>query len=284
MLIAARRCGFTLVEVMLSVVMTAAVTGAIYNLLVTTQRLTRIQGERTSLQSSVRAGSLILREELGELSTVEGGTSDQNDVVAFGPDAISYRAMRGIGFICHMPGATTIRLARGSFSGHRDPQSGRDEALVFVPGNSGAPTKDSWVPVKIVSVATAAPCPGGLGAGITLGVSPGAPLETAESGSPVRITELMELRLYRSDNQSWLGARSVNTGEAIQPLIGPLTDAQGFQLEYLDGMGAPTADRTRIKSIRVRLRGTTEGGGVGRDAAVEEELITQMTLRNSSQP
>ena len=45
-----------------------------------------------------------------------------------------------------------------------------------------------------------------------------------------------------------------------------------------------TADRSRIKSIRAGLRGTSGEGGTGPNAPVEEELITQITLRNSVQP
>ncbi len=284
MLIASGQRGFTLAEVLLSVFMTVAVASAIYTLLMTTQRLTRLQGERLRVQSSVRAGSLILFEELGGLGAVEGGTAGQNDIIAFGPSTVTYRAMRGIGFICQTPSATSIRIARSSFSGHRDPQAGRDEAFVFVPGNAETETEDSWVPARIVSVVTTAPCPGVLGAGISLtlaaSVSPGMP----EPGTPVRITEPMELKLYQSDGRAWLGARSVSTGEAIQPLIGPLTDAGGFQLEYLDGSGAPTADRTLIKSIRGKLKAATNAGGAGPAAPVEEELIAQITLRNSVQP
>jgi hypothetical protein len=284
MLNASHHRGFTLVEIVLSVVMTAVVTGAIYNLLFNTQRLTRLQGERVSLQASVRAGSLILREELSELSTVVGGTVDQNDIIAAGPSAISYRAMRGLGLMCEASSAPVIRLARSTFSGHRDPQAGRDKAFVFIPGSLEAETNDTWVPAGIVSVGTTAPCPGGLGAGITLTISAGVPLGTLESGTPVRITELMELRLYRSEGRSWLGARSVSTGETIQPLVGPLDDADGFSLDYLDGTGAPTADPTRIRSIRGKLKGIADGSGTGSAVPIEEELITQIALRNASQP
>jgi hypothetical protein len=42
-----------------------------------------------------------------------------------------------------------------------------------------------------------------------------------------------------------LGARSVNTGEAIQPLVGPLAP-QGFELEYLHYLGGPTTQRVRL--------------------------------------
>jgi hypothetical protein len=275
--------GFSLVEILLSVSMTLSVAGAIYSLLLTTQRLTRLQAARVHLQSGVRAGSVVVLEELAELATVEGGTADQNDVVALTPNAITYRAMRGMGFVCQAPNPTTILLARTSFSGHRDPQAGRDVAYVFVPGSLETGTEDSWMPAGIGNVSTSAACPGGLGAGITLTLAGTAALGVPEPGTPVRITELMELRLYPSEGQFWLGARSVSTGEAIQPLVGPLADATGFQLEYLDGMGTPTADRTRIKSIGGKLRGMLNLGGAGPAAAGEEELGTRVTLRNSLQ-
>ncbi len=260
---------------MLSIFTTVIVVGAIYHLLVSTQRLSRLQGERARLQFSIRAGAFVFTEELGELSTVEGGAAHQNDILAFGPSGLTYRAMRGMGFICKTLDPTTIRLARGSFSGHRDPQAGRDEVYVFAPEGE---TKDSWRPANIVGVATAAPCPGGQGPAITLSLSSGGWLGPLEPGTPVRIAELMELRLYQSDMKSWLGARSVSAGEAIQPLVGPLTNADGFQLEYLDGAGAPTTDAARIRTIRARLRGITEG-----DTLVEE-LTGQITLRNSWRP
>ncbi len=278
MLTLSHRRGFTLAEIMLALVVTLVVTGSIYNLLLATQRVTRAQAQRVMLQSSLRAGSLIVLNELGELSTATGATPDQNDVLTMGPSAITYRAMRGMGFICQLPGAAVLQLSRTTFAGHRDPQAGRDRAYVFVPGNTEM--ENSWVPRDIVTVATAAPCPGGQGPSITLTLSSSPSLEALEPGTPVRITELMELRLYRADDRSWLGARSVSAGEVIQPLLGPLTDVRGFELEYLDATGLPTADRSDIKSIQVRLRGMVESAG-GNPAVLEEELVTRVALRNS---
>jgi prepilin-type N-terminal cleavage/methylation domain-containing protein len=274
------RRGFTLVEVMLSLFLTLVVTGAIYSLLLGTQRVTLAQGQRISLQSSIRAGSFILLHEFSELGTVSGGTGAQNDIIASSPSAVTYRAMRGVGFICQMPAPSVIRVARSTFSGHRDPQAARDEAYVFVPGKPTTAAGDAWVAVKIVQVATASTCPGNVAA-ITLTVASPPSAEMLEVGTPVRITELMELRLYRAEGRSWLGARSVSSGEAIQPLIGPLADAKGFDLEYLDGFGVPTNDRTRIRSIRSRLRGILESGGVELGSPLDEELVTQVALRNS---
>lgn len=273
------RRGFTMIEIVLALAVALIVTGATYSLLSNTQRLTRAQSARVALQSSVRAGALIVANELSDLSAVRGGSTFQNDVLALGEHAVTYRAARGLGFLCQTAGPATIRLARSSFSGHRDPQAGRDEALVFVPGDSAAGSEDTWVAVKIAGVATTLACPGGGGPGITLALSAGASPLLLEEGTPVRLVEPMELRLYQADETWWLGARSVNTGEAIQPLVGPLA-SDGFRLEYLDALGGPTNDRTGIRSIRVTIRAIEAAADPARPL-LEEELTTQVAVRNS---
>jgi hypothetical protein len=271
--------GFTLPEITLALVVTLIVMGSIYTVLLATQRATRMQADRVALQSNVRAGSVIVMNELSELATVPGGTPEQNDIVAMGTSAVTYRAMRGSGFICQAPGGAVIRLAQAGFSGHRDPQANRDEAYIFVPGTPSLDVKDSWLPLKIVSVSVASACPAGEGAGITLTLAASPPAALLVPGTPVRVAEMMELRLYPSDGKSWLGIRSLGTGEAIQPLVGPLAEADGVALEYLDSAGAPTLDRTSVSSVRLTLRALLQGseGSV----PVVEELITGVPLRNS---
>lgn len=272
------RRGFTLVEIMAALAVSLVVSGAAYNLLLNTQRLTRAQASRVALQSTVRAAVLIVANELSELNTVAGGSTSQNDVLALGAQTVTYRAMRGTGFVCQAVAPAVIRLARNSFSGHRDPQAGRDEALVFVPGDSATGSEDAWVAVKITAVATTFACSGGLPS-ITLTLSAGPSSHLLEQGTPVRLIEPMEIRLYQADENWWLGARSVNTGEAIQPFAGPLAPG-GFQLEYLDREGEATLDRTGIESIRVTVR-AIEAAADETHAPLEEELTTRVTLRNS---
>ncbi|MGH7509436.1 MAG: PilW family protein [Gemmatimonadales bacterium] len=278
-----RRRGFTLIEVMIALVTLLVVAGALHQLLLITQRLTRTQAHQMSLQSSVRAGYLVLTSELRELSTMPGGASDQNDILHIAPSALTYRAMRGLGFVCQTTTAGEIRIGRSDFSGHRDPQPGRDTAYVWTGGNA-AELERSWTPVAVSGVSTAHACPGALGPGITLAVFSAAPVEGLEAGTPVRISEIMELRLYESEDQSWLGVRSVSAGEAIQPVAGPLSAGNGLRLEYLNASGAPTTNLQDIKSIRVALRGTVEaaGGGTEIPGRLEEELRSQVTLRNAA--
>jgi prepilin-type N-terminal cleavage/methylation domain-containing protein len=279
----AERRGFTLVEIMMALAITLVVAGALHSLLLSTQRLTWAQSERISLQSSLRAGSLVVLNELRELSTLGGGTASQNDVLRIAPGSVMYRAMRGTGFICQTPAAGTLRLDRARFTGHRDPQAGRDSVYVFVPGDSTGSVPRSWLALPILAVTSGGACAGGSGPGITLTVPAGAVLTSLEVGTPVRVAEIMELRLYQADRKSWLGARSVSAGETIQPVVGPLAPGRGFRLDYLGGAGTPTADPAHIKSVRITLLAEPQDRGemTRRLGILEEQLVSQVTLRNA---
>jgi hypothetical protein len=241
-----------------------------------------------SLQSNVRIGSLAVLSDLRELNTVTGGSPDQNDILAIAPSDITYRGMRGIGFICQPPTATGIRISRSTFSGYRDPEAGRDSLYVFIDGDPDTSADDGWLPVAITAVSTAPACPGAMGAGITL-TTPNTPaLVGLATGTPLRFFEVMQLKLHEADGKSWLGARSVSAGEAVQPVLGPLADDDGFALSYSDAAGVATADRTAIKSIRITLRGISGDavnlGIEGNLTHLQEELVSQVGLRNAGRP
>jgi prepilin-type N-terminal cleavage/methylation domain-containing protein len=282
------RRGFTLAEVMIAMTLMLIVSGAAYKLLITTQRLSRTQAERLSLQSNVRTGSLAVLNDLRDLNTVVAGTADKNDILSIAASDITYRATRGMGFICQAPTATQIRIARSTFFGYRDPQPGRDGVYFFVDGDPDTQLDDTWTSVAITAVSTATACPGALGSGITLTVPNTPSLVGIPVGTPVRLFEVMELMLHQAGGKSWLGARSVSAGEVIQPVLGPLLDGNGLQLKYLDAAGAETADRTLIKSIQVTIRGISDGavneGVQGHLTQAQDSLVTQVTLRNAFRP
>jgi prepilin-type N-terminal cleavage/methylation domain-containing protein len=282
------RRGFTLTEIMIALTMMLIVMGAVYRLMISTQRVSRGQAERVSLQSNVRIGSLLVLNDLRELNTVTGGSPDQNDILAIAATDITYRGMRGTGFICQAPTATQIRISRSSFSGYRDPLAVRDSLYVFIEGNPDTDADDGWLPVAITAVSTTTACPGTIGAGITLSTPNTASLLGLATGTPLRFFEVMQLKLHAADGKSWLGARSVSAGEAVQPVLGPLADGDGFLLNYSDAAGAVTADRTGIKSIRITLRGISDDavnlGIEGSLTHVQEELVSQVALRNALRP
>ena len=72
-------------------------------------------------------------------------------------------------------------------------------------------------------------------------------------------------------------------------MLGPLVDGNGFSLTYFDATGVTqTADPKAVKSIQVILRGLSDGavtsGIQGPPSRVQEELTSQITLRNSFRP
>jgi prepilin-type N-terminal cleavage/methylation domain-containing protein len=283
------RRGFTLVEVLIALVVMGLVTGAIFRLLNTNQRLAVAQAEQTSLQSNVRTGSLVVPNELRELNTWLGAPvgvgGDRNDIIAADDDGIEYRAMRGLGFVCQAPGAgaTELRLAVTSWTGLRDPDAARDDIYVFIDGDPDEDDDDSWLRVDVTGATRQAnTCGGATGFRLTAAAMPDVPVNT-----PVRLYEHMELRLYADDGEWWLGARSVNAEPDLQPVLGPLTD-EGFGLEYLDSNGNPTADRSAIKAVRLTVQGLTDDlvrrGGTGAMGHPEETLVTEVLLRNSIRP
>jgi prepilin-type N-terminal cleavage/methylation domain-containing protein len=281
------RRGFTLVEVLIALVILGGVTGAIYQLLQTSQRLSLAQAEQTSLQSNVRTGSLVVPNELRELNTVSGTLpGDQNDVIVADDDGIEYRAMRGLGFVCQAPGAGELRLARSSWTGLRDPDSQRDDIYVFIDAEVNEDEDDTWLRVDLTgATATANACNGASpGFTLTAAAMPNVPVNT-----PVRLFERVELRLYADNGDWWLGARSVKVaGAALQPVLGPLTN-DGFALEYLDSNGNDaTGDLSTIKSIRLTVQGLTDdpvrAGGTGAMGHPEKTLVTDVLLRNSVRP
>jgi len=285
----ANRRGFTLVEIMIAMTIMLIVMGGVYNVMLSIQRLSRGQTERMTLQSNVRIGSLMVLNDLRELNTVVGGLAAQNDILAIAATNITYRAMRGVGFVCQAGTATQLRISRSSFSGYRDPLAVRDSLYAFIEGaDPDNETDDSWLPVAITTVSTATACPGAIGAGITLTTPNTATLVGLTAGTPIRFYEVMQVKLHQADGKSWLGARSVSAGEAVQPVLGPLADGNGLLLEYLTAAGVATANRTAIKSIRFTLRGVSDGVvsvGIGVSPThVEEELISQVALRNALRP
>jgi hypothetical protein len=102
----------------------------------------------------------------------------------------------------------------------------------------------------------------------------------------------MEARYYASGGKSWVGMRSVSTGEAITPIAGPFSDstanARGLTLGYLDAGDAPTTDPSAVRAVTVSLLGITDQPIHGRDTrrALTDSLAltTRVALREGPRP
>lgn len=271
--------GFTLVELLISLVLMLILAGIGLRFFLVQHWTGTAQSETAAVQASLRAGGVFLATELREL----GGTPGDPDILAFGADSLTYRAMRGSGVSCARS-ATSVHLEAALFRGFRMIQAGRDSVLLHFEGNDSSFSDDRWVHLPVLSV-------GGSTCGAVAAIQVGTSIDTARFPlrdfallAPVRTFEIMQVKLYQSAGDYWLGARSVSAGETIQPLTGPLT-SNGLELVYQDSLNAPTTVADGIRSIGITLRGNTSlsvrtAGGSGPLTRRTDSLLTLVALRN----
>ena len=280
------RGGFTLVELMISLVLLGIVGGVLASMLVNMQRGSRAQSQRVTLQGNLRAGMALLPAELRELSPA--------DLVTTLADQVVYRAMRSTGVACAVS-ANQVRLRNRLTFGYRPIEAGgRDRLYLFVDGDQVTGTDDSWLELLITGTA-AGTCANGDaatlltvtrtdGSAIPAAILPGSATETIFPDAPVRSFETMEMRLYESGGRWWLGARSVSGGAANpEPVLGPLT-ADGLAFTYRDRAGNVTATIANMRSLDITLKGQTDGSiatGLEALSIGEDSLTTRIRLRNA---
>src|SRR6185436_8061648 len=111
---ARNRRGFTLVELLVSMIMLLIVGGAFYQLLLTVQRVSTKQTEVSALRGNLRAGMQLIQSELGEVFT--NAAAATTDIVSMSPTAFQYRAMRGVGETCDIT-TSHIKAKRALWNG-----------------------------------------------------------------------------------------------------------------------------------------------------------------------
>jgi len=249
------RKGAGLLELVIALTLTGLLTALVWSILVASAFRLRDRSERMAGEHALRVLAGATRAALESLGRDSSGGTD---LVSIGPRSLVSRALRAAGVLCAAsPDQILVRQGAGWWSALRDPVPGRDSLLVAA--IVGSPR---WLALALQAPPRPAACPDGT-AGLALPVTldPTA-LDAIGPGSPMRVVEDVELRLYSSSGQ-WLGLRAVATGEAIQPLAGPLA-TQGLEVIYLARWGAPTVDPAEVSAVVLRLDGLTErAGGLG---------------------
>lgn len=231
-----RREGFVLLEAVVALLLTAALTLTALTGLAALQRhatqvRTRGEGVTTGL-----AALQLLRVELATVVPDAGG------LLAVSPDRVVYRAVRGSGVSCGVASdGVLVRVA--SWRSLRLPSPGRDSVLLL------SPPTGAWDRRALRASPRAATCNDGAAA-LLLPLAPG-PGTTAPA--LIRTFEVMELRTYRSEGETWLGLRSVSAGEVIQPALGPLVPS-GTSFTVLDGTGHPSGVLANARQLLADLR------------------------------
>jgi type II secretory pathway pseudopilin PulG len=286
-LMSASRRGASLIELVVVIVLLAAVGSATMGIVVHQERFYRAQADAMDARATVRDAASILQSELRALTASDG------DLYAIGPATVDFRTTLVQSAVCTIsPSRREItippeHLASGApltWIGTQ-PESG-DTLLVLASDSTLVNRWDRHVLTSNPSRAGACPLSSGLtttaadvGAALTLTLSPA--LDGAiEPGTLVRIVRRARYELYRASDSRWyLGyldclASRATPCNVVQPVSGPFAPG-GIQLEYLDVGGAPTANPrlvARIHVLAIAERRSTP--------ATLDSLATAIALRN----
>ena len=307
MIMSSRR-GFTMVELMIGLVLTLAVGGVAYEMLLRSNRVTRAQSEHIGVQENVRSGALIVTNELREVgydvigpdaSAALGGYAPaaRSDLLAIDQAGVTYHATRGFGFVCAVTTAApaTVIVRRSTWQELRTPKV-TDTLMLYVENAPNTSKDDAWVHLGIVAAPTNQNCGAVAGLAFQVDEPAGLDLTTALNavvlGGPVRVTEVMRMEHYvdATDGKPYLGMRSVSAGDLqLQPLVGPLADnggaTPGLRFDYLNANDAATAVAGNVRVIRITLRGVTDEAVYGSRTNLPTVdtlgITTRVALRNT---
>jgi type II secretory pathway pseudopilin PulG len=258
-----------MIELLVALVILGIVSAALYKVLVTNQRTYLAQTQRIDLQQNIRAAATILPAEFREINAY-GINGANTDIRGMGTTSITIRAMRQLSFLCLAPplgggiGQITLTVRQQPIFGSRQTFAVNDSILVFYEGDPTTRNDDSWVAGQVKGVDTGV-CPDANGnhPAWVLALQPswiaGSQFNVANaitSGSPVRGFSSVTYGLWQSpsDYQYYVAQ---TTGGYTQPLVGPLSGANGLSFNYFDATGVATTDSSKVAQIEIHVRGRT---------------------------
>jgi type II secretory pathway pseudopilin PulG len=252
------RRGISLAELLAALALLGLVGTVMTQALLSYSRTVHAALEHEAARRTVEQATMWLTAELGDLGR-DSGAADLYQIAA---ESITYRAPRSAGLGC-VVAPDEVRLLLDRSRGWRQPQAGRDSMLLLAVASLTGQA-DGWLALPITD-ASLSSCGGRPAIRLATRFPPGRSL-LADSAwlYPIRVFEVMQAKLYRSQGEWWLGARSESAGEGVQPLAGPLT-AAGLRFVYRDSLGGPAAQPRDVRQIELRVRA---GGSVVESATV----------------
>jgi prepilin-type N-terminal cleavage/methylation domain-containing protein len=249
------RRGFTLAEVLVAAVVSGVLAVLTGGLVAASASRLRDRSERMGLEQSLRVSLGAAAAMLEPLGADSGAGPDLSQTA---PGGFVARASRATGFLCAAASDLLhVRAGAPWWRAVRNPVAGRDSLLIATLGGA-----DRWIAAPLLGTPAMGACPDGSAALLFPTSVPPAEAAQIGSGSPLRVFEPVELRIYASGPASWIGLRQLQTGEAIQPLAGPFTGA-GLSLAYADWSAQP-ASGSAVAQVTLVVRGlTSRDGGVG---------------------
>jgi prepilin-type N-terminal cleavage/methylation domain-containing protein len=268
--------GFTLVELLVALVISGIITGAIFQALLNQGRFSRLQSAREEVQDNSRAALETITGELRGIGV--------DAISAYSPQSITFRTPRIWGVVCGYAatGELNVLFASGMQSTLR---AGQDSLAVPLPSGPATWQFHSVTDVTHAStdvVAATTRCNTALGTNppVTAAATPTASRVRAYSGAPSGLAAGEFVYLYERVSYS-LGTAAVPGTWILrndEPLAGPIPADGGLQLVYFTAANTNPTNAQEIRSIRVviSMNSTAKFGG----ASQRTSDSTVIYLRN----
>jgi len=277
-----RRAGFTLVELIITMVLVSFVAGAIVKLLLRQQRFYNSTTDLIQTRQQIRQAAAMLPSDLRGISSVG------NDIYAMSDSSLDFRGVFGTTIVCTNNGAGLLStvprvLASGAAMTNwtRNPAVG-DSILVYNDSTMVSSSDDAWSKHQISAIATITSATSTSGCPVATGLTQAGDLTAGNPsyqftftagaspkilvGSAMRFFRKVHYSVYKAADGKWyLGFYECKPGcSAIQPVAGPFqpyaaNGTSGVQFAYYDATGTVTINRNLVARISLVVRGQGTG-------------------------
>jgi prepilin-type N-terminal cleavage/methylation domain-containing protein len=295
------RRGFTIAELLVVLVLSGIVFGALWRVLDRQQRYYQGVGDMMQARGQMRQATAVLPIDLRSVSTIGG------DITVFSDSAIELRSQVASSVVCEIIGTTQVAIAplnvasgqtlTSVISTIRHP----DLAFVYDDGATKGNVDDTWQQLEINDVQQnagdcgASPLVPAADAGkmrtrLTFGA--GTPISpTIVVGTPIRIMRRVRYSLYKAADNNWyLGFSDWNGAyTAPEAVAGPYrayddVGGSGIGFQYYDESGVATTTAANIARIDLVVR--TQPGRIKVDGlntgTYYDSVAVSVAIRNRS--
>ncbi len=271
--------GFTLVELLISLLIGTVVLGAVYTTVASQENTNRQQIAVVTTEQNNRMALELLSNELREVSAGDG------DIYAATSNSIAFRAMRKAGIICSKDGSG----AWINVTVYGEAFVASDSVLIFLEGASNVSMNDdSWIAGQVSTINSGMSCAGypNLGSVVRLNFGTAA-VAAADSGGLVRSFVPVSYNIADSAGTGTANLYRVENGVSV-PVVESLRTVanNGLLLRYFDRNGteitpSTAALRAGIMRIQITVSGTYIGGGTRTQRMFTDSLTGQVYLRGN---
>ena len=254
------RRGFTLAEVLVSIVVSSFILAAIYQIMSSQVQLFSVQASGGEVRATLRGAANLMVAEIMELS------NDGSDLYSMNDTSLVLRSPMATGIVCYHQVQSGKRiLGLRQTSGYWEGAVAGDSLIVWDPGSNSWNrfiVDASWTGSAALTYAdrcfwgdstTSQPRPE---VAVRLSTNP----NTVTTGSMMRRFQRVEYGAFSRNGRWWFGHRygSSTTWELI---TGPLAQpsAGGLAFSYWDGVGAATSNPAEVSRIGISIRAESTG-------------------------